>query len=112
MSEEWRQVKQHPDFEVNRKGEIRRISDGRPVRANPGFRVQGYGGYCKAALSSNGVKAPGLVHRIVAIAFIPNPENKPQVHHIDGNRANNAVENLMWVTREEHGMLHKKLEGK
>lgn len=108
--DEWRRVKQHPDFEVNRKGEIRRISDGRPVRAKAGHRVQGFGGYVATALCSNGVKVGVLVHRVVATAFIPNPENKPQVHHIDGDRTNNAAENLMWVDRAEHGRLHKKIE--
>ena len=110
--EEWRQVQQHPDFEVNRRGEIRRISDGRPVRTTAGFRYQGYGGYVKAALCSNGVTVMSYVHRVVATAFIPNPENKPQVHHIDGDRTNNVVDNLMWVDRGEHGSLHKKFEEK
>ena len=45
------------------------------------------------------------VHRLVAIAFIPNPQNKSQVHHIDENPSNNNVHNLMWVTPKEHGSL-------
>lgn len=43
-----------------------------------------------------------LLHRVIAIHFIPNPENKPQVNHINGNKLDNTIENLEWSTAQEN----------
>lgn len=59
-------------------------------------------GYCHTTLQINGVSQRFRIHRLVANAFIPNPENKPYVNHIDGNRDNNVVSNLEWVTPSEN----------
>ena len=59
-------------------------------------------GYLGAALYKNGKSYQRLVHRLVAEAFIPNPENKPCIDHIDGNNKNNNVKNLRWVTYKEN----------
>lgn len=53
-------------------------------------------------LSKNGVQYHFVTHRLVAIAFIPNPDNKPTVNHKDFNRCNNRVENLEWMTQKEN----------
>jgi hypothetical protein len=59
-------------------------------------------GYKYVVLSKNGKQYNAKVHRLVAESYIPNPEGKKEVNHIDGNKANNAVENLEWATASEN----------
>lgn len=60
-------------------------------------------GYYRIQLKADdGNKNNLLAHRLVALAFIPNPENKPEVNHIDGNKLNNDVSNLEWATKHEN----------
>jgi len=59
-------------------------------------------GYFQITLCKNGIKKSHTIHRLVSIAFIPNPENKPTVNHIDGCKANNHVSNLDWNTHSEN----------
>ena len=67
-------------------------------------------GYFQINLKTEGTRKLGLVHRLVAQAFIPNPDNKPQVNHKDGNKRNNSVSNLEWVTNAEN-MDHARANG-
>ena len=58
-------------------------------------------GYMYAKLTTTQGRKTKLIHRLVAEAFIPNPENKPTVNHLDGNKENNQKSNLEWATRSE-----------
>lgn len=66
-------------------------------------------GYYRVGLSNNKVHKGYLVHRLMAIAFIPNPDNLEQVNHKDGNKLNNSLDNLEWVTRSENAIHSFKL---
>ena len=62
-------------------------------------------GYKKVELCKDNEKRKSFkVHRLVAQAFIPNPNNKPEVNHIDGNKINNNIDNLEWVTSSENSI--------
>lgn len=68
-------------------------------------------GYMYLPLTVNGVRKLWLVHRLVAITFLPNNNNKPCVNHIDSNPKNNNIENLEWCTHKEN-MKHCSLAGR
>jgi hypothetical protein len=62
--------------------------------------------YTRVALQKNGQRKDFFVHRLVAMAFLANPENLPEVNHVNGNRFMNRLENLEWVSRRDNE-LHK-----
>jgi len=74
------------------------------------LRQQNHSGYLEVKLCNNGNKYSAKVHRLVCQAFLPNPENKPEVNHKDGNPTNNHDSNLEWCTHDEN-MQHAKRIG-
>lgn len=104
MEEVWRDVPEYEGlYQVSNKGNVKR--DGR-IKSQ---RID-KGGYCTVGLSRNSVQKCLKVHRLVAGAFIPNPEEKRTVNHIDGNKQNNNVENLEWATHSEN-IIHANATG-
>ena len=72
--------------------------------ANPLSKCVDKDGYEYILVRHKGKHKKYLVHRLVAKAFLPNPDSLPQVNHIDGNKRNNSVSNLEWVTNSENQM--------
>lgn len=83
------------DYEITPQGEIYNKKWNRTTPVKPQLNDKGY-----LRVSIGGKLC--FVHRLVAQKYIPNPENKPQVNHKDGNKLNNSVENLEWVTNKEN----------
>lgn len=78
-------------------GEVRNNRTGKLMKPSKNEK-----GYLRIGLTTNGKQKCMRVHRLVAQAFIPNPENKPEVNHIDFDKENNCVNNLEWVTGKEN----------
>jgi hypothetical protein len=86
----------YPGYKLNRMGQVTGKQDcilkSEPIK----------GGYTHVAIYLNGKRKYMLTHRLVAVTFIPNPFNLPEVDHIDNNPANNCVDNLRWITSRDN----------
>ena len=93
------------EYKISNYGKVMTTKTGRIL--SPAIDERGYERVCLFKMDrSHRYK----VHRLVAITFIPNPDNKEQVNHKDGNKRNNSVDNLEWVTNEEN-MHHSRANG-
>ena len=97
-NEEWRIVNNFENYEVSSLGNVRNNKTGRVLK------LTCRGGYLFTGLCQNSSSKTVPVHRLVALAFIDNPENKPQVNHKDKNRSNNTISNLEWSTASENNI--------
>lgn len=101
MNEEWKEYPPNTDYLVSTTGRVQgwyknksRRRELKPDMGNAGYYS------CHILIDGRRVNKP--VHRIVAETFLPNPEGLPDVDHIDGNKTNNNVDNLRWMTHSEN----------
>ena len=102
MKEIWKDIlgyKGH--YQASNLGRIKSLKN----RKNNGILSDKSGDarYLGTMLCKDGIRIRYSIHRLIAETFIPNPENKSQINHKDGNRYNNFVGNLEWVTASENG---------
>ncbi len=109
MDEEWRDIIGFEGcYQVSCRGRIKSLA--RKIRANSGFRLipeqimtlKIWHGYQVVWLRKPGVHQKFKVHRLVATAFHPNPEQKEHVNHKNKDRCNNTLDNLEWMTHAEN----------
>lgn len=98
----WKKCKYCNSYEISTNGEVRNIFSQKILK--PYINKYGYA-EVSISLGKKHLKKNYRVHRLVAETFIPNPNNLPQVNHKDGNKLNNKIYNLEWVTNEEN-ILH------
>lgn len=97
--EEWKEIMcGYERYFVSSKGRILSIQKPNPLIMTP-FNSNGYK---YITICNHGTKTQKRVNRLVADAFLPNPEEKKVVHHKDHNKANNSIENLQWATHSEN----------
>lgn len=96
--EDWKTIAEFPNYDVSSLGNIRNNKTGKPLK------ICVKAGYYHVGLVNDKNKKTPKVHRLVALAFIENPENKLEVNHKDKNKLNNSLSNLEWMTRRENNI--------
>lgn len=94
--EEWREIAENSEYLISNHGNVRRRGSSR------NRSVRDRKGYPSVDLYKDGNRSTRRIHRLVAEAFISNPDNKPEVNHKDGNKHNNNYSNLEWATKKEN----------
>ena len=108
MTETWKPIKGYEGlYEVSNYGRVKSLNwNGKGTVGYMTLRKKNTG-YLAVLLSKNGVSKYALVHRLVATAFIPNPENEETINHIDEDKTNNRADNLEWCSRTENVRKYK-----
>ena len=113
IDEEWTHINGYDDlYIISNLGRVKRYKNGYWKSLKP---IKNNYGYLSVNLYKNGKAKKYDIHRLVALHFIPNLENKSEVNHIDENKENNTVWNLEWLTHKEnvnHGTRNERISKK
>lgn len=88
------------DYTITKQGQVYSYKNGYKKEMKGSIDSKGYP-YVDLSQKNGKRKCP-KIHRLVALAFIPNPNNLPQINHIDGKKDNNSISNLEWVTQSQN----------
>lgn len=98
MEEIWKDIKDYEGlYQVSSFGRVKSFYTNRILKGSKHPQ-----GYLTVTLCKDSTKYTKKIHRLVAQAFIPNPEHKSEINHIDEDKTNNSVNNLEWSTRKEN----------
>lgn len=112
--EVWKPIKNYVGlYEVSNMGNVKSLGNGKSCNKNYSKErilklTKNKLGYLYVSLYKDGVKKSCRVHRLVAIAFIPNPQGYKEINHRDENKGNNCVENLEWCSRSYNNTYNNK----
>ena len=97
MEEEFKKIDGYDNYEISNQGNVRNSDTGRVLKP-----IKNRDGYYNVYLCKDGIKKALKIHRLIALHFIPNPDNLLYIDHIDRNRTNNSISNLRWISKSNN----------